>query len=73
LLTPRRTFAAVQPTTRTRVDLGLRLEGVSATDRLIAAPKFGQSAVTMKVGLTEPADVDDEVEAWLREAYRQSA
>src|SRR5215207_9031261 len=27
LVTPRRTFARVQPTTKTRVDLGLRLEG----------------------------------------------
>jgi hypothetical protein len=29
LVSPRRTFARVQPTTRTRVDLGLRLDGVS--------------------------------------------
>lgn len=27
LVTPRRTFAAVQPTTKKRVDLGLRLAG----------------------------------------------
>jgi hypothetical protein len=73
LLTPRRTFAAVQPTTRTRVDLGLRLEGVPATGRLIPAPNFGQSAVTMKVGLTQADDVNDEVEGWLRQAYEQSA
>ena len=30
LLTPRRTFARVQPTTKTRLDLGLRLESVKA-------------------------------------------
>jgi hypothetical protein len=73
LLTPRRTFAAIQPTTRTRVDLGLRLEGVAPTDRLVPAPNFGQSAVTMKVGLTRADEVDDEVEGWLRQAYEQSA
>jgi hypothetical protein len=73
LLTPRRTFAAVQPTTKQRVDLGLRIEGVSATDRLRPAPNFGQSAVTMKVGLSSPEDVDDEVEDWLRRAYEQRA
>jgi hypothetical protein len=73
LLTPRRTFAAVQPTARTRVDLGLRHEGVAPTDRLVPAPNFGQSAVTMKVGLTRADEVDDEVEGWLRQAYEQSA
>jgi hypothetical protein len=73
LMTPRRTFAAVQPTTRTRVDLGLRLQGVEPTERLQRAPNFGQSAVTMKVGLSSPDDVDDEVEGWLRRAFDQSA
>ena len=73
LLTPRRTFAAVQPTTKQRVDLGLRLEGLSSTARLRPAPNFGQSAVTMKVGLSSPEEVDDEIEGWLRLAYAQSA
>jgi hypothetical protein len=73
LLTPRRTFAAVQPTTKERVDLGLRLGGLSSTERLRPAPNFGQSAVTMKVGLSSPEEVDDEVEGWLRRAYEQSA
>jgi hypothetical protein len=73
LLTPRRTFAAVQATTKQRVDLGLRLEGVGPTDRLHPAPNFGQSAVTMKVGLTSAEGVDDEVESLLRQAYEQNA
>jgi hypothetical protein len=34
LLTPRRTFAAVRPTTKTRVDLALRLDGVEPGGRL---------------------------------------
>jgi hypothetical protein len=72
LLTPRRTFAAVQPTTKQRVDLGLRLEGVEPSGRLHPAPNFGQSAVTMKIGLTSGEEVDDEVERWLRQAYEQN-
>jgi hypothetical protein len=72
LLTPRRTFAAVQPTTKQRVDLGLRLEGVAPTDRLRPAPNFGQSSVTMKIGLSLPEEVDDEVEGLLRQAYEQN-
>ncbi len=73
LLTPRRTFAAVQPTTKKRVDLGLRLAGVEPTGRLERAPSFGQSSVTVKVGLSSPEDVDDEVEGWLRRAHEQNA
>ena len=73
LMTARRTFAAVQPTTKTRVDLGLRLEGIEPTARLQPAVSFGQSGVTIKVGLTSPNEVDNEVEAWLREAYQQSS
>src|SRR5689334_21426744 len=34
LLTPRRTFARIQPTTKQRVDLGLRLEGQQSGGRL---------------------------------------
>jgi hypothetical protein len=73
LVTPRRTFAAVQSTTRTRVDLGLRLEGVEPSGRLQPAPNFGQSSVTMKIGLSSPEEVDDEIESWLRRAYEQNA
>lgn len=69
LLTPRRTFAAIQPTTKKRVDLGLRLAGQEPTGRLEPAPNFGQSAVTMKIGLKAPEEVDEDVEGWLRRAY----
>jgi uncharacterized protein DUF5655 len=70
LLSPKRTFAAVQPTTKKRVDLGVRLTADQQPDgRLERAPNFGQSSVTHKVGLASPDDVDAEVESWLRRAY----
>lgn len=70
LLTPRRTFGAVQPTTRKRVDLGLRLAPDQPPEgRLERAPNFGQSSVTHKIGLLSADEVDDEVERWLRVAY----
>jgi hypothetical protein len=70
LITPKRTFGAVQPTTKKRVDLGLRLSSdTKATDRLLPAPNFGQSSVTHKIGLEAAADVDDEVQGWLKKAY----
>jgi hypothetical protein len=68
LVGPKRTFAAVQPTTQTRVDLGLRLDGVSAGPRLVAAKSISQSSMTHEVGLRSQDDVDAEVIAWLRRA-----
>lgn len=70
LITPRRTFAAVQPTTKKRVDLGLRLTADQQPDgRLEPARNFGQSSVTHKIGLASADDIDLDVEGWLRKAY----
>ena len=73
LVTPRRTFAIVQATTKNRVDLGLRLEGPGAPKpgaRLQSARNLGPS--TVRVPLTEPAEFDDEARGWLRLAYEQN-
>lgn len=72
LLTPRRTFAAVQATTRRRVDLGLRLVDPPFGGRLEAAASMGSSAVTARLGLASVVEVDDEVERWLRRAYEEN-
>lgn len=61
-------FAIVQPSTRTRIDLGLNLRGVTGTDRLVEGNAFG-GMCTHKVGLQSAADLDDEVKGWLRSAY----
>jgi uncharacterized protein DUF5990/uncharacterized protein DUF5655 len=73
LVTPRRTFAIVQPTTRNRVDLGLRLEGLGDPKpgaRLQPAKNLG--AATVRLALTDPAEFDDEALGWLRLAYEQN-
>ena len=73
LVTPRRTFAVVQATTKNRVDLGLRLEGPAALTpggRLLPAKNLG--AATVRIALTEPAELDDEALGWLRLAYEQN-
>jgi hypothetical protein len=62
-------FALVQPSTRTRVDLGLRLPGAQATARLLEAGSFGSGSISHRVALAAPEDVDPEVEGWLRDAY----
>jgi Family of unknown function (DUF5990)/Domain of unknown function (DUF5655) len=73
LVTPRRTFAVVQATTRNRVDLGLRLEetgDLKPGGRLQAARNLG--AATVRIALTEPGQLDDEALGWLRLAYEQN-
>jgi len=62
-------FALVQPSTKTRVDVGLRLPGVAAGDRLRDAGSFGSGNITHRVALASPDEVDAELEGWLRAAY----
>ena len=61
-------FALVQPSTRTRVDLGINLKGKAPAGRLEASGSFNQM-VSHRVQLTSPDDVDAEVQRWLREAF----
>jgi Family of unknown function (DUF5990)/Domain of unknown function (DUF5655) len=69
--TPRRVFAVIQPTTKTRVDLGLRLEHEHPGGRLLAARDLGST--TVRIPLARPEDVDTEVLGWLRRAYAENA
>lgn len=73
LVTPRRTFAAVQASTKRRVDLGMRLADQRPTGRLESATSMGSGSVTVRIGLTSVDQVDDDVESWLRRAYDENA
>ena len=70
LVTPRRTFARIQPTTKSRVDLGLRLEGYKPGGRLQSS-KIHETT-PLQVSLTSVDDIDSEVLNWLQEAYDQN-
>jgi hypothetical protein len=61
-------FALVQPSTKTRVDLGIKLGGRAPAGRLEASGSFN-SMVTHRVRLGSAADVDKELVGWLKEAY----
>ena len=63
-----RQFALVQPSTRTRLDLGLNLPGVAPAGRLEASGSFN-AMVSHRVKLAGPDDLDGEVLGWLRAAY----
>ena len=61
-------FAIVQPSTRTRVDLGLNLKGEPPKGRLEASGSFN-AMVSHRVRLEKPADVNKDVKAWLKKAW----
>jgi len=69
LIGPRRTFASIQPTTRTRIDVGLRFDDAAEAGGLDTAKSIGQSSMTHKLALSSPDDVTVETIGWLRRAY----
>lgn len=72
LVGPRRTFATVEPSTKQRVNLGLRLARPKAAGRLALASSMRSGQVTARIGLAAAGEVDDEVAAWLRRAYDEN-
>lgn len=64
-------FALVQPTTKTRVDVGLCLKGTPAGPRLEAAGSFN-AMVSHRVRVEEPGQVDKELVGWLKKAYESA-
>lgn len=61
-------FGLIQPSTATRLDLGLNLKGVAPSGRLEAAGSWN-AMCTHRVKLSSAADIDAEVKAWLKKAY----
>jgi hypothetical protein len=61
-------FALIQPSTATRVDVGINLKGAPPTARLEASGSFN-SMVSHRVRLATAKDVDKELVAWLKAAY----
>jgi Domain of unknown function (DUF5655)/Domain of unknown function (DUF4287) len=65
----RKQFAMVQPSTTTRIDLGLILPATTpATGRLEPAARFNP-LFTHRVRITAATDLDDELRGWLAAAY----
>ena len=64
-------FAIIQPSTRTRVDIGINLKGIDPTDRLEASGSFN-SMVSHRVRVGTVDEVDQELLQWLLEAYESN-
>jgi Domain of unknown function (DUF5655) len=73
LVSPRRTFAVVKASTRQRVDLGLRIDGLSPGGRLEDGSRMANATINLRIGLFSPEDLDDEALGALRRAYLASA
>ena len=62
-------FALLQPSTATRLDLGLNLKGVEPFGRLEASGSFN-AMCSHRVRLATANDFTDEVKGWLKLAYQ---
>jgi len=61
-------FAIIQPSTATRLDVGINLKGTAPTARLEASGSFN-AMVSHRVRLARREDVDKELIGWLKNAY----
>ena len=64
-------FGLIQPSTKTRVDVGINLKGVPAAGRLEVSGSFNQM-VTHRVRLCDVKEVNKQLLAWLEKAYDAS-
>ncbi len=64
-------FALIQPSTKTRVDVGINLKGEKPAGRLEASGSFN-AMVSHRVRLEKKADVNGELVGWLKKAYDAS-
>lgn len=64
-------FALIQPSTKTRLDVGLNLKGLPPEGRLEASGSFN-SMCTHRVRVESATDIDAELIGWLREAYSRA-
>jgi len=64
-------FAIVQPSTASRVDVGVNLKGTEPAGRLEASGSFN-AMVSHRVRISNTAEVDKELVGWLKKAYEAS-
>jgi hypothetical protein len=60
-------FAMIGPATNTRVEVGLNMKGMPVTSRLVELPPGGMCQY--KVNVTDVKEVDEELIAWIKQAY----
>lgn len=68
----KRQFALIQPSTKTRIDLGLKLNDAQVSGRLEPSGPFG-TMCSHRIQLTVDSAIDEEVIKWLTLAYEQAS
>ncbi|HKD44355.1 MAG TPA: DUF5655 domain-containing protein [Candidatus Angelobacter sp.] len=67
-------FAQVKPATQNRIDLGLALKDIRVPKRLIDTGGLKKKdRITRRIEIVSLADIDDEVNRWLKKAYEMDA
>lgn len=64
-------FGLIQPSTATRLDVGIQLKGVAPSGRLEASGSFN-AMVSHRVRVERAEEVDAELVGWLRQAYERA-
>ncbi len=67
----KRQFALIQPSTKTRMDLGIKFNDRSIDGRLESSGPFG-AMCTHRVQIKKLEDIDDDLADWLRDAYEEA-
>jgi hypothetical protein len=67
----KRQFILIQPSTKTRIDLGFKLPGVETTERLESSGPFG-SMCTHRVRLENISQIDEELLGWINKTYEMA-
>lgn len=64
-------FALIQPSTKTRLDIGVNLKGVAPQGKLEASGSFN-AMCSHRIKIEKPSDVDAKVVSWLKRAYAEA-
>ena len=64
-------FAIIQPSTKTRLDVGLNIKGLSPAGKLEAAGSWN-SMCTHRVKIEDAKLIDKELLGWIKQAYEQA-
>lgn len=64
-------FALIQPSTKTRVDVGINSKELEITEKLEKSGSFN-SMCTHRIRLTDSSQVDNELISWLKAAYEEA-
>jgi predicted transport protein len=67
----KRQFVLIKPATKTRIDLGFKLKDKPTTNRLENSGPFG-TMCTHRVKISDMQEVDNQLKAWIKEAYEKS-